>query len=154
VVSRLPARAEPGDHDALLLLTTRRRAQDGVAVRMRLGVVVVVRAPGTVVRRLGLGAMRATRARKAGRRGLVLELLVVNRGNVSESIEPRHAVVSLLRRGRRIARLTARPQELRPRTQGIFQFRYRGRARGRVTARVHVSLGEGRVFSRTYRIRL
>ena len=52
--SRLPMTVEPGDHDALVLLTTRPRRGPAVAVRMRIGVVVVVRAPGRVVRRLAL----------------------------------------------------------------------------------------------------
>ena len=54
ITSRLPARIEPGDHDALVLLTTHPRRKAGVAVRLRVGVVVVVRAPGRVVRRLVL----------------------------------------------------------------------------------------------------
>ena len=41
VAARVPRRAEPGDHDALVLLTTRPRDAGGVAVRMRVGVVVV-----------------------------------------------------------------------------------------------------------------
>src|SRR5581483_4359423 len=58
VSARIPRRAEPGDHDALVLLTTRPRAGARVAVRMRLGVLVVVRAPGRIVRRLELGRLR------------------------------------------------------------------------------------------------
>ena len=34
VTSRLPARIEPGDHDALVLLTTHPRRKAGVAVRL------------------------------------------------------------------------------------------------------------------------
>ena len=82
VSARLPGRIEPGDHDALVLLTTRPRIADGVAVRVRLGVVVVVRAPGVVVRRLGLGSLRVRRHRGAR----VLELWVANRGNVTETL--------------------------------------------------------------------
>src|SRR5581483_7218892 len=61
VAAALPPRAEPGDHDALLLLTTRPRRRGGVAVRMRVGIVVVVRAPGRIVHRLELRALRLVR---------------------------------------------------------------------------------------------
>jgi hypothetical protein len=151
IISKLPSKPEPGDHDALLLVTTRRRVQDGVAVRMRMGIVVVVRAPGTVVRRLEMRSLRVERARGAR----VLELLLANRGNVTEAIDRSHAVVSLFLRGRRIARLTADPRELRPRTRGIVQFRYRGGIHGLAIARADVSLeGTGRVLRRTFRVRL
>jgi hypothetical protein len=62
IASHVPAGAEPGDHDALVLLTTRRGAKGGVAVRMRMGIVVVVRAPGIVVRRVELGRVRVARS--------------------------------------------------------------------------------------------
>jgi hypothetical protein len=151
VTSRLPPGAEPGDHDALVLFTTRRIAGNGVAVRMRMGVVVVVRAPGTVVRRLALRGLRATRAGRAR----MLELAVVNKGNVTESIERKRATVSLFLRGVRLARFTADPRDLRPGTRGIVQFRVRGDVRGRVTARVEIRLGASeRVVRRSYRISL
>ncbi len=151
ITSKLPPRAEPGDHDALLLFTTRRQARDGVAVRMRMGIVVVVRAPGSVVRRLELGGLRVFRSGRVR----VLELGVANRGNVTESFARAHVTVSLHRGGRRIARLTADPRELRPRTRGVLQFHYRGAERGWVTAHVDVSPEtSGRVLRRTFRIRL
>jgi hypothetical protein len=151
IVSKLPSKAEPGDHDALLLLTTRRRVQDGVAVRMRMGIVIVVRAPGDVVRRVEMRSLRVERLRAAR----VLELLLANRGNITESIQRSQAVVSLFLRGRRIARLTGDPRELRPGTRGIVQFRYRGALHGRVIARTDVTLeGAARVLRRTFRIRL
>jgi len=150
VRSRLPRRAEPGDHDALVLLTTRPRRGGAVAMRMRLGIVVVVRAPGRVVRRLVLGRMRARR----GRRVRVLELVVVNRGNVTETLE-RGRIRVVLRRGRLRTRLRSEPRELRPRTSGVVQLRYGGRLRGRVTAVVRTTLRPGRrAVTRTYRLRL
>ena len=150
VRSRLPRRAEPGDHDALVLLTTRPRRGGAVAMRMRIGIVVVVRAPGRVVRRLVLGRMRVRR----GRRVRVLELVVVNRGNVTQTLE-RGRIRVVLRRGRLRARLRSEPRELRPRTSGVVQLRYGGRLRGRVTALVRATLRPGgRVVTRTYRLRL
>jgi hypothetical protein len=152
VVSRVPPGVEPGDHDALLLITTRPRAREGVAVRMRMGVVVVVRAPGAIRRRLSLGAMHVARA---GRRALALELLVANRGNVTEAFRRSSAVLSLYHRNRPISRLTAEPRELRPHTRGILSFRYAGRQRGRMSAHVNIALeGSDRVVRRVFRVRV
>ncbi len=150
VAARLPRRAQPGDHDALVLLTTRRRRVGGVAVRMRVGVVVVVRAPGRIVRRLQLRALRVRRAK----RGRMLELLVVNRGNVTETLPRSLVKLTLRRRGRAAVRLRPETRTLRPRTRGIVEFRYRGRLRGWVTAQARISAGPGVVARRTYRIRL
>jgi hypothetical protein len=149
IVSRSPAGAEPGDHDALVLLTTRRRVKGRVAVRMRVGVVVAVRVPGVVRRRLELRRVRA-----AGGRVRTLELLVANRGNVTEFFSRARSVVSLHRAGRRLARLTAVPRSLRPRTTGVLQFRLRGTPRGTVTARVGVITRAGTAIRRTLRLRL
>jgi len=150
VSSRLPSRVEPGDHDALVLLTTRPKTRARVAVRMRMGVVVVVRAPGRVVRRLTLRSLRVRRAR----RGPILELLVVNRGNVSETL-PRGRVQVTLRRGPASTRLRAAGRELRPRTTGIVELVYRGRLRGWVTARVEIASRDGGpAVARTFRVKL
>jgi hypothetical protein len=150
VRSRVPRRAEPGDHDALVLLTTRRRRGGAVAVRMRIGVVVVVRAPGQIERRLALRRVHVRR----GRHVRVVEVVVANRGNVTESLE-RGRIRVELRRGRFRARLRSEPRELRPRTSGVAQLRYGGRLRGWVTARAWIAEppGASRVV-RTFRIRL
>lgn len=149
IASKVPARAEPGDHDALVLFTTRRRVRDGLAVRVRMGVIVVVRAPGKVVRRLRLRGLRAVR----NRRGRLLELVVVNRGNVTESLARGRAVVSVERDGRRLARLTAQTRSLRPGTRGVLQFPIRPRLTGSVLARVDLLSEAGRI-RRLYRLRL
>ena len=149
VAAKPPSRAEPGDHDALVLLTTRRRMRGRVAVRMRMGVVVVVRVPGVVVHRLEL---RGARLRKSGRVH-TLELLVANLGNVTESFTRRHAVASFQRAGRQIARAMAEPRALRPRTRGVLEFRCRGRVSGPVIARVDVVSESGRVLRRAFRLR-
>jgi hypothetical protein len=150
IVSKPPSRAEPGDHDALVLLTTRRRLKGRVAVRMRLGVVVVVRVPGTVRRRLVLRRVRVVFSRSVR----LLELVVANGGNVTESFSRARSVVSLHRGGRRIARLTAPPRSLRPGTSGLLQFRSRRLPRGPVTAHVDVASNSGTRIRRTLRIRL
>jgi hypothetical protein len=151
ISSTVPRRARPGDHNALVLLTTSPIRGSRVAVRMRLGVVVVVRAPGRVSRRLEL---RRLRVRRIGSTR-VLELLVANRGSVTETLQ-RERLTMILRRGRRIV---ARPQpaarELLPGTRGIVQARYAGRARGRVTAIVELSYGPGgTTLRRVYHLRL
>lgn len=150
IEATLPRRAEPGDHDAVVLLTTRPRRAAGVAVRMRIGVVVVVRAPGRIVRRLEL---RRLHARKANR-VRVFELLVVNRGNVTETLHRRLVSLTLLRRGKALVRLRPRTRQFRPRTRGLVEFPYRGSLRGWVRARASISFGDGLVARRTFRIRL
>jgi hypothetical protein len=149
VTARLPRRAEPGDHDALVLLTSRSQRRAGVTVRMRIGIVVRVRAPGRVVRSLGLRQLRVGRLRH----GRVLELVVVNRGNVTEVLSRGRLVTTVWQQGAPRARLRPAPRELRPRTTGIVQFPYGGRLRGWVTARASVAVG-GRVVARSFRVRL
>jgi hypothetical protein len=148
--SRVPVRVEPGDHDALALFTTRRRAAAGLAVRIRMGVVVVVRAPGEVVRHLTASRLRLVRRGRLR----TLELPLVNRGNVTESFGRAKAVLTLERGGRRLAKLHALPRELRPRTRGILEFRYRGSLRGRLVARADVASDSGQVVRRAYRLRM
>jgi hypothetical protein len=150
VTAKLPRRVEPGDHDALVVLTTRPQLAGGVAVRMRVGVRVVVRAPGGIVRRLDL---RELRVRRAGR-SRVLELLVVNRGNITETLFRSRVELTLRQSGRGQSRVRPATRELRPGTRGIVQFVYRGRLRGAVTAGVAVALERGPVSRRSYRLRL
>ncbi|TML15102.1 MAG: hypothetical protein E6G33_09100 [Actinobacteria bacterium] len=73
----------------------------------------------------------------------MLELLVANRGNVTEILQ-RERLTMILRRGRRIvARLEPAARELLARTSGLVQARYTGRVRGRITAVVELSYGPG-----------
>jgi hypothetical protein len=149
ITSSVPSRAEPGDHDALVLFTSRRRGRDGLAVRVRMGVVVVVRAPGTVVRRLELRGLRAA----GSGRERALELVIANRGNVTESFARGRAVVLVDRGGRRLARLVGEPRSLRPGTRGVLRFPAPRRLSGRVVARVDLVTEAGRL-QRVYRLRL
>jgi hypothetical protein len=149
IASRVPGRAEPGDHDALVLLTTRRRVRDGLAVRVRMGVVVVVRAPGQVVRRVAVRGLRVVH----GRRGRTLELSVMNRGNVTESFVRGRVAISVERGGRRLAQLTTGTRSLRPGTRGVLQFPVARRLTGSVLARLDLVSEAGRV-QRVYRLRL
>ena len=150
VSAQVPLRAEPGDHDALVLLTTRPLQRAGVAFRMRIGIVVVVRAPGRIVRRIALGDL-AVRHERGNR---VLELRVTNRGNVTESLG-RAGVRLEVRSGAALARLRPEARDLRPRTSGIVQFRYRGALGGWLTATARIAAQPGRpAVVRTYRLKL
>lgn len=152
VAARLPPKAVAGDHEALVLLTSRPKRRGAVFVRMRLGVVVVVRVPGKVVHRL---APLRLHVRRAGRSRL-FELLLANRGNVTETVSRPCLALSLRRGGRVLARLTPVPRRLLPRSRGIVEARYRGRARGWVTARIdsRADIQCRRIPARTFRVRL
>jgi hypothetical protein len=116
-----------------------------------MGVVVIVRAPGKVVRHLELRALHVTRR---GRRR-ALELVVANRGNISESVRRARVVVSRARTGRRLVTLVSGSRELRPRTSGMLEFGIRRKAHGRMIVRAVVPAAPGRAqLRRTYRIRL
>lgn len=144
-----PVRAEPGDHSALVLLTTRPHPRRALAVRMRLGVVVVVRVPGRIVHRL---VPLSLHVRRAGRLR-VFELLVTNKGNVTEVLDRGCVIVTLRRRGQVLARLRPPGRQLLPRTSGLVEARYAGRVRGRLVARVEFAArkpclrARGRAFS-------
>jgi hypothetical protein len=132
VSARVPRHAQPGDHSELVLLTTRPPTARGLPVRVRLGVVVVVRAPGKVVRRIAVVRLKARRAGRAR----VFGLLLANRGNVTETVGGTCALVWLHRRGRILARLRAPARRILPHTSGLVELTYRGPARGRVLARI------------------
>ena len=132
VSAHVPRRARPGDHSELVLLTSRPPARRGVPVRLRLGVVVVVRAPGKVVRRVSAISLHVRRAGKAR----FLGLLLANRGTVTESVGGPCTLVWLHRRGRILARLRAPARTILPHTSGLVELTYRGRVRGRLSVRV------------------
>ena len=128
--ARVPG-AHPGEHDALVLLTSAARAASGVSVRMRVGVVVAVSVPGAVVRRL---QVRGLRVRGRG----LLDLLLANRGDVTERLSFTRLRVELTRGGRVLAWLRPVPRELLPRTSGLVEIRYPRSLRGAATAVVEL----------------
>lgn len=138
VSSRAPAGALPGDHPALVLLTTQPRRASGVAIRMRVGVVVFVHVAGRIVRRLDVRALRV-------RRG-ALEVVVANRGNVVE--RPRVRVV-LVRPGLAPLRAGTVERMLLPHTRATLRLRRPSGVHGWVTARV-----EAGSTRRAFRLRL
>jgi hypothetical protein len=142
VAARIPPRARPGDHHALVLLATRPSRVGGVGVRMRLGVRVAVRAPGKVVRRVAVHALRVRRSGRARN----LEVTVANLGDLIET----NAVTVVLSARGHVERVQATAREVLPRTRAILTARYAGRLRGRALARVEV---DG-VARRSFRLRL
>lgn len=129
-----PRRAAPGDHPALVLLTTRPLGVRHVRVRLRVGVVVDLRVRGRIVRRLD--ARSATVVHRGTAR--LLELRLLNRGNVTEALGGEAVRLSLFREGRVFATLLPRRRELLPHSSGIAVFAYRGRVRGPITARIRL----------------
>jgi hypothetical protein len=99
---------------------------------MRLGVVVVVRVRGRVVRRLAVLGVRVRPRR--------LEVLVANRGNVRERIARRCVTITVRRGGRLLARVHPKPRLLLPRTRGVLEVPFRPR-RGRLRVAVALSTG-------------
>jgi hypothetical protein len=142
VESLVPMRAEPGDHHAVVLLSTRPAALGAVGVRMRLGVRVAVRVPGVVVRRLGLVALRVRRHGRVR----TLEATLANGGNVTETLSSARVAISLHVPGRPVVRLGIDRRELLPGRRGIAVVRYRGPLRGRVRAVVSIDGAAGRTF--------
>jgi translation initiation factor IF-1 len=134
VVARPSRRASPGDHPTLVLLTTRPLGVRRVRMRLRVGVIVVLHVRGRIVRRLDA---RGLTVRRAGALRL-LELLLVNRGNVTERLGGDRLRLVLRRHGRTLATLRPRLRELLPRSAGIAEFAYRGHVRGNVLARIEL----------------
>ena len=150
VASQPAASVEPGDHDAL-------DPADDAAVALavwRSGCgwgVVIVRAPGCVsVRSPPRLAFDAFRSRTA------LELVLGEPRQRDGGVDAGR--VRLLRSCARVVarRCGPKPRDLRPRTHGVVEFRYRGRLAGWVTARVRLNPSSpGRpVISRTFRVKL
>jgi hypothetical protein len=142
VASTVPRGAEPGDHHAVVLFATRATHAGRVGVRMRVGVRVVVRVPGSVVRKL---AIRSLHVRRRGRTRL-LDIGLANLGNVTEALAPGRVIVTLLVRGRVTVRVRTQRRELLPHSFGIATGRYFGALRGRLLARVEVGRGGRRMF--------
>jgi hypothetical protein len=149
---RRPAGAGPGDHAELVLLSTEPPDGRRVFARLRIGVVVVVRVPGRLVHRLGLGRLRLASRQPVTR----LQLVVVNRGNVEEWLERGRISVSLVRGGWRLASAPIATRRLLARSSGLVEARFRRPLRGWVTAVVVVRRpgGAGHALRRSYRVKL
>jgi len=149
-VAAVPSRrAAPGDHPALVFMTTRPVGVKHVRVRLRVGVVVDLRVRGRILRHLDA---RALTVRRRGTLRL-LDLRLVNRGNVTERLPGDGLRLSLVSGGRRFATLRPRRRELLPHSVGIAVFAYRGHVREAVVARVELR-GPVRGARRSFRVRL
>ena len=134
IAARPRLHAAPGDHLAVALLTTRPLGARRVRLRLRVGVIVVLHVRGRIVRRLDARSLSVRR----GAAGRILELLLVNRGNVTERLGDDRLRLVLLRRGRVFATLRPRGRELLPRSAGIAEFAYHGAVRGDVVAQIEL----------------
>ena len=151
VTSRRPLGARPGDHTAIVLLTATAPARKGIAVAMRVGLVVTVRVDGRSIRRV---EVIATRVRPAAGGGRLIAVTVANRGQRIESIGGARLVVTLVRRGRIIGRFRAGRRQLLPHTRAVVAFRTRSTIHGSVVARIAIVRPDGRTTARTFRLRL
>lgn len=126
VVTHPPGNAAPGDHYALVLLTTvpPRGAQVGVSTRLGVSVIDTVaggRVSAPAIARpaaVGKGRSRFLRVRIANRGDLIWRL---PKGEISIVVE---------RGARAVARLKGPPRVLLPHSQGLLAFRYPARLRG------------------------
>ena len=123
--------AGPGDHPSLVLFTTVRSASD-IAVRLRLGVVVLVRGLGVVAHRV-LAERLVARVRH-------LDLWLRNAGNVAEPLRIRLRLGGKWLRDSRL---------ILPHARAVATFSARVTAR---RALVEVAYG-GRVLRQTLRVR-
>ena len=137
-----PRGAVPGDRPFALVLTTRGVRGKSVAVRLRIGVLVIAHVRGKVVRRLVIGPVVA-------RSGRLVELTIRNTGNAVERLARGRLVLTLLRRGRVVVRLHPPPRELLPRSRAVIVTRLPRSLHGPATVRV--SLGS---FVHRYPLRL
>jgi hypothetical protein len=138
VSAKVGSHARPGDHELLVLLATRRLAGAGVSIRMQVGIVVIVRVPGPIVRRLEVRGVHVRGPRR-------LDIVVRNGGNVVERIRGQTLRIVLRRRGRVLATLRPAPRELLPGARGLVEVRYPRGVRGRVAATVELA-GRAAVF--------
>jgi hypothetical protein len=134
VVSHPPKKAEPGDHHALVLLTARAAESGQVAIRTRIGVGVLVRMPGSIVRKLAIPSLRVKAAGKAK----LLNLAVANLGNVNERLAPGKLTIQLSRAGKSLTVLRTRPVDLLPASRQTVSVPYRGKVHGTLRAVVRV----------------
>jgi hypothetical protein len=150
VTSGPPEVAAPGDHAALVLLTTRASAGAAVGVRMRIGITVTIRVPGRTRHALVLRGLYVRRAADAR----VLQVVIANAGNVVESLRRGSVQLQLVAGKHVVATLRSPARELLPHGTGVVDLPYRGGVRGYLTARVAVTPGAGPALGRTFRLRL
>jgi hypothetical protein len=151
VASRLPSGARPGDHTAIVLVTATKLNRKGIVVAIRVGLVVAVRVSGRSIRRV---EVLTARARPAPRGGRLVAVTIANRGDRIESIGGSALKLSLVRRGRVLARLRGVRRKLLPRTRAVVTFHVPPRIRGEVVALVAIARPVGKPVARRFPLRL
>jgi hypothetical protein len=149
VSSRRAAHARPGDHVAILLLTATVPGSKGVAVGMRVGLVVTVAVKGRLTRHVAVVAVHGRR--EPGGRSLV-SVTLVNRGDVIESVGGPLFQVRLSRHGRVLARPRVARRKILPRSTAVLTFRCR--ARGVVVVRIVPGSTGRHAPARSFRLRM
>jgi hypothetical protein len=136
VASRPPggAGASPGDHYALVQLTTAPSGSGILRTRTQIGLPVLVRVNGPLVRRLHIASLRVQRARS--RR--TLELVLRNGGNINERLLHRTVTVRLRRGDRTLHTLVAPARSILPGGRAVYTLSVPRRLSGPVVAVVGV----------------
>ena len=150
--SRRQPSSQAGEHSAVVLLTATAPSATGVAIELRVGVVVTVRVKGRLVHRVEVTAARLRR--QPLRRYRLIELTFANRGNVIESIGGPRLRIVLLRRGRVIARFQAVRRKVLPHTAAVVVVAYRGHRHGPARIQVVLPGPGGRIAVRSFPLRL
>jgi len=152
IASRRQPPSQAGEHSAVVLLTATAPSAKGVAIELRVGVVVTVRVKGRLVHRVEVTAVRLRR--RPRQRYRLIELTFTNRGNVIESIGGPRLRITVLRRGRVIARLPTAQRKVLPHTAAVVVVPYRRRRHGPATVRVELRGSGGRIVARSFPLRL
>lgn len=144
VASRRVRAATPGDHHALVLITSRvaRRGGGQVGVRAQVGIGVIVRVPGGYHRRVAVSSPYAV----ATGRTRWVSVRISNLGNINERFNAGQIRLELLRGGRVVGRGVASQRSILPGEAGVIAIPYRGRLRGTLTARITVRLARPSVI--------
>ena len=128
--------AAPGDHHAVVLISgdADEKPHRGIAFRTQVGVSILVRVPGVVVRQVRLGSPRLTRHN--GRRGI--SVAVENRGNLTERFPRGRIRISLRRHGKVVTRYLAPKRTILPGTSAVVTMPVPRGLRGPFSARAVV----------------
>lgn len=127
VATHPPRTASPGDHYALVLLTTVPPTGAEVGVSTRLGVSVVDTVAGWKARPLAIAAPKVLVHGKTR----VLRVRIANPGDVIQRLARGGISIVVMRGGRRVARLSSAPRVLLPHGSAVVALAYPGRLHGK-----------------------
>jgi hypothetical protein len=132
VRSHPPAKADPGDHHALVLFTTATSGSGRVLVRTRIAVALLARVVGPIKRKLAIASLAPVPKKHK------LRLVILNNGNINERLLRRSVTVALRRHGRTLQTLVAPARDVLPHGRTVFVLRYRSTIRRPFAANVTV----------------